>query len=91
MFEVITFSKIYKRFHSSHEYCDNFGARKQQKRKKLGYFEIKHIGNPCILTITANPKEYFEMFEDKNINKEHKGIKKGSTVLGFENFSLKIK
>ena len=57
----------------------------------MGYFEIEQIDNPCILTITANPKEYFEMFEDKSINKKHKGIKKGSTGLGFENFSQRIK
>ena len=57
----------------------------------MGYFEIEQIDNPCILTITANPKEYFEMFEDKSINKKHKGIKKGSTGLCFENFSQRIK
>ena len=75
IFEVITSSKMYKRFDSSHEYRDNFGVRKEQKQKKLGYFEIEHIDNLCILTIAANPKEYLEMFEDKNINKKHKGIK----------------
>ena len=31
------------------------------------------------------------MFEDKGINKKHKGIKKGSNGLGFQNFSQKIK
>ena len=87
----MTTSKIYKRFDSSHEFWDNFSARKEQKRKTLGCYEIKHIDNLCILTIAANPKEYFEMFEDKNINKKHKGIKKGSSELGFENFSQIIK
>ena len=82
---------MYKRFDSSRKYWDNFRARKEQKRKKLGYFEIEHIDNLCILTIAANPKEYFEMFEDKNINKKYKGIKKGSTGLCFENFSQRIK
>ena len=43
---------------------------KSKNEKKIGYFEIEHIDNPCILTIAANPKEYFEMFEDKNINKK---------------------
>ena len=74
-----------------HEYWDNFGAKKERKRKKLGYFETEYINNPCSLTIAANPKEYFEMFKDKNINKKHKGIKKGSTGLGFENISKRIK
>ena len=57
----------------------------------MGYLEIEHIDNPCILTIAANSKEYFEIFENKNINKNHKGIKKWSTGLGFENFSQRIK
>ena len=68
IFEVITTSKIYKRFDSSHEFWRDFSARKEHKRKKLGSFESKHIDNLCILTIAANPKEYFEMFEDKGIN-----------------------
>ena len=70
IFEVITTSKIYKRFDSSHEIWDNFLAQNEHKRKKLGYFEIEHIDNPCILAIAANPKEYFEIFEDKGINKK---------------------
>ena len=45
IFEVITSSKICKRFDGSHEYWDYFGARKEQKRKKMGYFEIEHIDN----------------------------------------------
>ena len=40
--------------------------------------------------MAVNPKEYLELFEDKNINKKHKGVKKGSSGLGFENFSQRI-
>ena len=58
----------------------------KESEKKLGYFEIEHIDDPCILTIACNPKDYFEMFEDTNINKKHKGIKKGFSGLCFENF-----
>ena len=32
-----------------------------------------------------------ELFEDKNLNKKHKGIKKGSSGLGYENFSQRVK
>ena len=75
IFEIITSSQIYKRFDTSHEFWDILGARKEQKRKKIGYYEIKHINNLCILTLPVNPKEYLELFEDKNLNKKHKGIK----------------
>ena len=90
IFEIITSSHIYKRFDSSHEFRDILGTRKEQKRKKLGYYEIERGDNPCILTVTVNPKEYLELFEDKNINKKHKGIKKGSSGFGFENFAQRI-
>ena len=58
--------------------------------KHLGYFEIEHLNDPCILTIACNPKKYFEMFEGRDINKKHNGIKKGSSSLGFENSSDRI-
>ena len=54
-------SKTYKRFQTSHEFWDIFGARKLSRRKKLGYYEIENIGNPCILTLAVNPKGYLEM------------------------------
>ena len=72
------------------EFWDNFGARKEQKRNKIEYSEIENIDNPCILTLAVNPKEYLELFEDKNLNKKHKGVKKGSSGLGFKNFAQRI-
>ena len=74
---MIIVSKIYNRFDSSHQYWENFNARKKDLRKCLGYFEIEHIGDPCILTIVCNAKDYFEIFVGRKINKKHKGIKKG--------------
>ena len=38
IFEVITATKICKRFDSSHEFWDIFGFRKENRRKKLGYY-----------------------------------------------------
>ena len=86
IFEIIAASEIYKRFDNSHEFWDIFGARKQQKRKKLGYFEIEHIDNHCILTLAVKPKEYLEQFEDNNLNKKHKDIKKGHLDLVSKTF-----
>ena len=84
-------SKTYKRFHTSHEFWDIFGARKASRRKKLGYYEIENIGNPCILTLAVNQKEYLEMFKDHLMNKKHKGIKKRSTGMGYSNYLERIK
>ena len=91
IFEVIVTSKIYKRFDSSHEFWDIFGASAESRRKKLGYYGIENISNPCILTLTVNPKEYLELLKNFVLHKKHKGIKKGSSGMGFDNFSQRIK
>lgn len=65
-------------------------AKNEDLRKCLGYFEIEHIDDPCILTIACNPKEYFEILEGKDINKKHEGTKKGSSGLGLENFADRL-
>ena len=44
----------------------------------MGLFEIEHIDNPNVCTIAVNPKEYFEKFKNKDINKKHKGVRKGT-------------
>ena len=41
--------------------------------------------------MAGDPKEYIELFEDKNLNKKHKSIKKGSSEPGFESFPQRIK
>ena len=77
IFEVTISSEIYKRFDFADEFWDIFRESKEHKRKKLVYYEIEHVDNPCVLTLVVSLKEYFELFEDKNLNKKHKGIKKG--------------
>ena len=91
IFEVVVKSKIYKRSDSSHEFWNLFEAGKESRRKKLGYYKIENISNQCIIILAVNPKEYLEVFKDFKINKKHKGIKKGLTELGFENFAERIK
>ena len=64
--------------------------KKENLPKCLGYFEIKHISNLCVLAIACNLKEHYEVFEDRDINKKHKGIKKGLPGMNFENFTKRI-
>ena len=78
IFEVIVVSEIYKRLDTSHEFWNIFGARKESRRKKVGYYETENISNPYLLTLAVNPKEYLEMLTDLLLNKKHKGIEKGS-------------
>ena len=69
---------------------EKFDSRKENLRKCLGFSEIEHIDNPCFLTINCNPKECYELFEDSFVNKEHKGIKRGSPVMDFEHYASRI-
>ena len=48
--EVFVASENYNRFDSSKVYCEEFGVRKENLIKCLGYFEIEHIGNRGIAT-----------------------------------------
>ena len=58
--------------------------------KKLGYYEIEHIDDPCQVTIAVNPKEYFKCFKSDETNKKHKVLKKGSAGMNYENFAKRI-
>ena len=91
IFEATVASKIYKRFDTSYECWDIFGSRKESRRKKLGYYKIGNIDNPCVVSLAVNPKEYLAMLKNSALNEKHKGNKKGSSGMGFENFSNRIK
>ena len=56
----------------------------------MGLYEVESINNPNIITLTVNPKEYFEVFRSKEINKKHKGIKKNTPGMTFESFVSRI-
>ena len=63
---------------------------KQKNKKKVGLYEAESIGNPNIVTIAVNPKEYFEVFRNKAINKKHNGVKKSTPGMNFEPFASRI-
>ena len=43
------------------------------------------------MTLAVNPKECFEYFKSDTCNKKHKGIKKGSPGMDYENYAERIK
>ena len=90
IFEVIVVSKIYNMLDSSNIYWEKFMARKEKLLECLGNVEIEHVDNPCFVTVAVNPKEYYKSFEDNSLNKKHKGIKKGSSGMDFENYPSRI-
>ena len=56
----------------------------------MGLFETENINNQNVYTITINPKEYFEKFKDRKINKKHKGVRKDTTDMNFESYAMRI-
>ena len=43
-----------------------------------------------MVTVTVNPKEYFEGLKSENINKKHKGLRKGALGMEFEDHAKRI-
>ena len=91
IFECMTKSKILERLDASNEYWKQYNVYNATTKKQMGLFEIEHIDNPNVCTIAVNPKEYFEKFKNKDINKKHKGVTKGTRGMMFENYANRIK
>ena len=53
----------------------------------MGLYEIESINNENICTIAVNPKEYFETFKNKKINKKHKGVRTDTQGMDFERYA----
>ena len=56
-------------------------------KKQVGLYENESIDNANITTIAVNPKQYFEKYRDKTINKKHKGLKRDAPGMNFEAYS----
>ena len=61
-----------------------FGVCNPSLKKQVDLYEIESIGKPNAVVIAVNPKEYFEKYKDKSINKKHKGLKKDTPGMHFE-------
>ena len=90
LFEVFVNNEIINRFDTSHDSWEKFDARNKSLKKKLSYYEIEHIDDPCQVAIAINPKEYFEYFKSDKTNKKHKGLKKGYAGMNYETFAKRI-
>ena len=53
--------------------------------KKLVYYKIRHLDDPCPDAVAVNPKKYIKKFGSENINKKHRGMRKGAKGMHFEN------
>ena len=76
IFEVMITSKILKRLDLSDEFWAQFDVQDKKLKKQVDLFEAESINIPNVITISINPKEYLEEFEDLSINKKQKVLKK---------------
>ena len=72
LFEVFVNNEISKGLNTSHEFWEKLEARNKSLARKLGYYEIEQIDNPCQIPVTVNPNEYFECFKSDETNKNIK-------------------
>ena len=66
-------SKILNRLDLSDNFWKEYNVYDNSTKKQMGLCEIENIDNQNICTIAVNPKEYFEKFKNRKINKKHKG------------------
>ena len=86
----ILIMKLGQRLDTSHEFFERFKCRNKATKKKVGLYEVESIDNQNMITLAINPKEYYEVFKSKEINKKHKGVKKATPGMDFESFASRI-
>ena len=65
-------------------------SKNPKVKKQLGLYEIENIDNANLCTTVVNPKEYFEKFKEKVINKKHKEVIQIFRGMNFESYTGKI-
>ena len=91
IFECMINSKILERLDLSDDFWKNFKVQNKKTKKEMGLYEIESINNENICTIAVNPKEYFETFKNRKINKKHKGVRRDTPGMDFERYASRIR
>ena len=84
IFECMIKSKNLNRLDLSDNFWKEYNVYNNSTKKQIGLFEIESIDNQNICTIAVNPKEYFEKFKNRKINKKHKGVRRDTVGMDFE-------
>ena len=90
IFKCLKKSKMLKRLDLSDDFWKKFDVYDPSTKKETGLYEIENISNQNICTIAINPKEYFEKFKDRKINKKHKGVRRDTPGMCFESYAMRI-
>ena len=90
IFKIMIKSKISERLDLSDDFWDQFGVQNKNLKKQAGLFEIESINKANIITITLNPKGYYERFDDNSDNKKHTGLKKSTRSMDFDSYLSRL-
>ena len=90
LFEVMIASKIFQRLDLSDYFWKQYSLQNKAIKEQVGLYEIENIDSANKITISVNPKEYFEKYRDKTVNKKHKGLKRDTPGMNFEAYSQLI-
>ena len=91
IFKILKHSKTAERQDVSDEFGQQFKMSNGNVKKQMRLYETENIDNANICTIAVNRKEYFEKFKNRSINKKHKGVRRDTPGMNFENYAERIK
>ena len=58
--------------------------------KTNGTLRNRKLSNANICTIVVNPKEYFEIFKNRTLNKKQKGVGRETKEMNFQSYAERI-
>ena len=90
IFEILLETEIQKRLDLSNPYWAKFNTQNAAHRKKMGLYKVENIDNPNISTIVVDPKEYFEKFKNRSIDKKLKNVRENTKGIWFEVYAERI-
>ena len=59
-------------------------------KKRMGLYELESISNANICAIVVHPKQYFEKFKKRTINKRHKCMWRDTERMNFESYAERV-
>ena len=71
-------------------FWQQFNIQNEGTRNVMGLYEVESLDNENLCAIAINPKEYFENFKDRKINKKHKGVRRDTPGMTFESYAERV-
>ena len=56
----------------------------------MGLYEVENVDNANLSTVAIYPKDYFEKYKDRKIDKNHKGVRCDTPCMTFESYAERI-